>query len=195
MAWSEGEIVVRREWRGSPWMAVSVIVVADEPELLATYLPRAREFAFPTGNTGSGHIRGTGRGAWKGHGVLMLQRPGERYAVWHFLGRCRAGVRGLVRQPAGAVSPHADRLRHLRPRARLWLPAAGGGPSRTTTCSTCAWAKGVHGRRGGGDPALGRDRAMLDRGAEWWDPAWSRWDAGSRLGGACPGAGWETATT
>ena len=55
MGWAEGEIIVRREvWRGSPWMAVSVIVVADEPELLATYLPHGAQFAFPAGDHGLG---------------------------------------------------------------------------------------------------------------------------------------------
>ena len=85
MSWSHGEVIVRREvWRGSPWMAVSVIVVADERELLATFLPHGAEFAFPAGDHGLGPHPWLGRDAWQGHGVLMLQRPGERYAVWHF---------------------------------------------------------------------------------------------------------------
>jgi len=78
MGWAEGEIVVRREVRrGSPWMAVCVIVVADEPGLLATYLPGGAQFAFPTEEHALGPHPWLGRGAWEGHGVLMLQRPGE----------------------------------------------------------------------------------------------------------------------
>ena len=50
---------MRREvWRGSPWMAVSLIVVADEPDLLATYLPEGAPFVFPSSDHGSGRIRG-----------------------------------------------------------------------------------------------------------------------------------------
>jgi Protein of unknown function (DUF402) len=85
MSWAPGDVIVRREvWRERPWMGVSVIVVSDEPDLLATYLPEGASFAFP----GAGHPLGPhpweGRGTWEGHGVLMLQRPGESYAVWHF---------------------------------------------------------------------------------------------------------------
>jgi len=77
MSWSHGEVIVRREvWRGSPWMAVSVIVVADEPDVLATYLPEGAQFAFPGDGHGLGPHPWQGRGAWNGHGVLMLQRPG-----------------------------------------------------------------------------------------------------------------------
>ena len=35
--------------------------------------------------------------------------------------------------------------------------------------------------------ALGAEiGTMLDRGAEWWDPAWSRWTPDPMLGGASP---------
>src|SRR6478672_2093334 len=85
MPWAAGEVVVRREvWRGILWMAVSVIVVQDEPELFATYLPEGAAFAFPDDDHELGPHPWQDRGAWEGHGVLMLQRPGESYAVWHF---------------------------------------------------------------------------------------------------------------
>ena len=84
MAWSRGEIVVRREvWRGTPWLAAPVVVVEDAPDLLVTYLPEGAGFAFPPSADGRPHPWSE-RGAWEGHGVLMLQRPREAYAVWHF---------------------------------------------------------------------------------------------------------------
>ena len=84
MGWRRGQIVVRREiWRGTPWLAAPVVVVEDAPDLLATYLPEDARFAFPPSADGRPHPW-SGRGSWEGHGVLMLQRPGEAYAVWHF---------------------------------------------------------------------------------------------------------------
>ena len=68
----------------APGWRSCVIVVADEPELLATFLPVGAQFVFAAGDHGLGPHPWLGRGAWEGHGVLMLQRPGERYAVWHF---------------------------------------------------------------------------------------------------------------
>jgi hypothetical protein len=81
--WSEGDVIVRREVRndGWAWLEVPVIVVRDDPELLATYLPEGARFNFPPGPE---LHPWSGRESWQGHGVLMLQRPGESYAVWVF---------------------------------------------------------------------------------------------------------------
>ena len=195
-----GEIVVRREvWRGSPWMAVSVIVVADGSDLLASYLPEGAEFAFAADGHGLGPHPVVGPGGLAGHGVLMLQRPGERYAVWHFWERP-----GAERSPAGTST---CRSRSAARRSGydtqdleldVWIPAAGGwsfkddellevrvGEGRFTA------AEAVEIR------ALGAEiGATLDRGEQWWDPAWSRWRPDPAW--AMPAAradGWETAPT
>ena len=81
--WSEGQVILRREVRndGRSWLEVPVVVVRDEPELLATYIPSGAPFTFPPGpwvHPWSVHDR------WEGHGVLMLQRPGDAHAVWVF---------------------------------------------------------------------------------------------------------------
>ena len=196
MGWAEGEIVVRREvWRGSPWMAVCVIVVADEPGLLATYLPVGAQFAFPTGDHGLGPHPWLGRGAWEGHGVLMLQRPGERYAVWHFWAgaeRAFAGWYVNLQEPFHRTSIGYDTY-DLE--LDVWIPAVGAwsfkdddlldvrvGEGRFTT----AEATEIR--------ALGAEiGAMLDAGAQWWDPAWSRWTPDQSWAVPAPGAGWETA--
>ena len=83
MGWAEGQTVVRREVRndGWAWLEVPVVVVRDEPDLLVTYLPEGAPFTFPPGP--EPHPWSTRR-AWEGHGVLMLQRPGEAHAVWVF---------------------------------------------------------------------------------------------------------------
>jgi hypothetical protein len=198
MSWSEGEIVVRREvWRGSPWMAVSVVVVADGPELLASYLPEGAEFAFAPGGHGLGPHPWLGRGAWRGHGVLMLQRPGEPYAVWHFWNgpeRAFAGWYVNLQEPFRRTPIGYD-THDLE--LDVWIPAAGGwsfkddelldvrvGEGRFTA------AEAVEIR------ALGAEiGATLDRGEQWWDPAWSRWRPDPGWAVPVPADGWETAPT
>src|SRR3954467_12636421 len=74
---------MRREVRndGWAWCQIPVVVVCDEPDLLATYIPTGAPFTFPPGP--EAHPWGD-RDRWQGHGVLMLQRPGDSYAVWVF---------------------------------------------------------------------------------------------------------------
>ena len=86
--WSPGEIVIRREVLndGRAWLLVPVVVVDDQPDLLATYIAPATPFAFPDGDWPSpdGRHPWHGRQRWQGNGLLMLQRPGESYAIWLF---------------------------------------------------------------------------------------------------------------
>ncbi|MFL5963620.1 MAG: hypothetical protein ACJ757_12090 [Gaiellaceae bacterium] len=84
--WQAGETILRREVLndGRAWLEIPVIVVRDEPDLLATYVPEGAPFHFPEGDwpTSTGRHPWHGRGTWQGHGVLMLQRPGEAHAIW-----------------------------------------------------------------------------------------------------------------
>jgi hypothetical protein len=78
---------------GSSWAEVDVLVVRAEPELLATYIAEGTPFVFPEGDwpIEGGRHPWADRERWSGHGVLMLQRPEEAYAVWVFWhGRERA---------------------------------------------------------------------------------------------------------
>jgi hypothetical protein len=88
MRWRRGDVVLRREVLndGRAWCVVPVRVVEDRPDLLVTYLPAGAPFEFPPGDwpTADGRHPWHGRTGWAGHGALMLQRPGESYAVWHF---------------------------------------------------------------------------------------------------------------
>ncbi len=80
-AWGAGEVVVRREIaNGRPWLACPVVVVEDSPDLLVTYLPEGAPFGYLPDSTHPWYPQS----AWLGHGVLMLQRPGEAHAIWHF---------------------------------------------------------------------------------------------------------------
>ena len=54
--------------------------------MLATYIPTGAAFDFPPGEwpIEGGRHPWDGKERWEGNGVLMLQRPGEAYAIWLF---------------------------------------------------------------------------------------------------------------
>lgn len=86
--WRCGDVVTRREisW-DRPCLAVAVRVVEDSDDLLATYIQEGAPFAYEdevTWPTPTGRHPWWPRPRWVGHGMLMLQRPGDAYAVWHF---------------------------------------------------------------------------------------------------------------
>lgn len=97
--WEPGTVITRREVLGfqppdvttpapvnGVWLEVPVIVVEDQPEHLIVYLPGGAPFTFPDGHwpTPDGLHPWRARTAWTGHGCLMMQRPQDHYAVWHF---------------------------------------------------------------------------------------------------------------
>jgi hypothetical protein len=182
MAWQPGAGIVRREvLRGRPWLGTVVLVVADETQLLASYLPEGALFSFPKGSwpTPDGLHPWHGRGGWEGHGVLMLQRPGERYAVWHFWDGPERRFTGwyLNVQEPFRRTPIGYDTQDLE--LDIWIPSDGDGSwsfkdddlletrvdeGRFTT------AEIEEIRREGA-----RIGKTLDNGGGWWDTAWSRW--------------------
>ena len=100
--WPHGQVVIRREvlglspideapvvdrWAARPsWLAVPVHVVEDTDDALVTYLATGAALGFPPGEwpTTDGRHPWSTRTAWEGHGTLMVQRPGEHHAIWHF---------------------------------------------------------------------------------------------------------------
>jgi hypothetical protein len=88
--WDQGAVVVRREvWRGRPWLANPLYVVADDDDLLILYQPEGSPFGFGAGDdwpTASGRHPYEGRTSWVGEGPLGLHRPGDPYAVWAYWG-------------------------------------------------------------------------------------------------------------
>lgn len=100
--WSRGEVVVRREvlgldpiprpephpeWYGQAWAVMPTVVVEDTDEHLVTYFAPGARFGFPPGDwpiDGGDHPWSRGSGTWEGNGTLMIQRPGDHFAVWHF---------------------------------------------------------------------------------------------------------------
>jgi hypothetical protein len=68
------------------WLEFPVHVVEDSDAQLVTYTAPGAPFRFPPGPwpTPDGLHPWFGRDAWTGHGCLMVQRPGDHNAVWHF---------------------------------------------------------------------------------------------------------------
>ena len=137
------------------------------------------------------------RESWEGHGVLVLMRPGDAYAVWHFWLGDDAPVRVVVHQSPGALPSHRDRLRHAGPRARR-----GRAPRRSVVLEgrradgATDTGRPVLGRRSRGDPGSGArpSGAMLDAGTTWWDPAFTSWAPDPSWTEPVLPSGWEQAS-
>lgn len=185
MRWQRGEPIVRREvWRGKPWMGTVVLVVEDAPDLLVTYLPEGAPFAFPDGDWPGGRHPWHGRGAWAGHGVLMLHRPGDAYAVWHFWEGASRRFTGWYLNLQDPFRRHCDGFDTMDHELDVWIPAGGVWRFKDAHLLAERVAEGrftseeVTSFRRTGD-AIG---SMLDDGEAWWDEAWTRW---------APDRGWE----
>lgn len=175
--WSEGDVVTRREVRndGLPWVEEPVRIVEDTPELLASYRCAGTPFTFPP--YPEPHPW-SGRGAWEGHGVLMLQRPGEAHAVWVFWS-------GPEREFSGWYINFQEPFRRTERgydtqdlELDIWIPADGAWEWKDADVLEERIAEGrftaaqveeiwAEGRRVAAD---------LDAGLRWWDPFWALWE-------------------
>ena len=174
-------------------MGTVVLVVEDTPGLLVTYLPPGAPFAFPAGDWPGGRHPWDGRGGWEGHGVLMLHRPGDRHAVWHFWeepARRFAGWYLNLQEPFRRTSVGFD-TQDLE--LDVWIPA-GGRPRRkdwelldrrvAEGRFTAAEAETI---RADGDALA----AAAEAGERWWDESWAAWEPDPAwMAGPLP-AGWD----
>jgi hypothetical protein len=174
--WRPGDTVIRREVRSDGWAWLApVTVVLDAPDLLATYLAEGTPFVF---RPGLDDHPWAGRGAWQGHGVLMLHRPREAHAVWVFwegperelacwylnlqepFRRTALGFDtqdlelDIVVDPDGSWRRKDEELLELRLREGRFTEA-----------------QLVEIRAEGA-----RIEAELAAGRRWWDPRWARWE-------------------
>ena len=179
--WSEGEVVTRREVLsdGRCWMHMPVVVVRDEPGLLATYIAEETSFTFPPGDwpiAGGRHPWGD-RERWSGHGCLMLQRPGESYAVWLFWHGPEREFHGWYLNLQEPFRRTADGYDTQDLELDIWVPREGGwvlkddelldvrvGEGRFTQDQARAIRREAR-----------RITAELDAGRRWWDDAWADW--------------------
>jgi hypothetical protein len=186
--WSHGQLVTRREVLndGRSWMHVPVRVVHDDDGLLATYVASGAPFTFPLGDwpTGNGLHPWHGKEAWEGHGVLMLQRPGESYAIWTFWFGAERAFRGWYvnfqepfrRTPIGYDTQDLE--------LDIWVPLDGPWEWKDLELLELRVREGrfteeqADAIRSEGD----RVAALLDAGARWWDDGWASWK---------PDEGWD----
>lgn len=177
-----GEVVVRREvWQGRVWSGLPMFVVADQPDLLALYLPSGSEFGFgsgiwPTPNGKHPWDRGPDS-KWRGHGVVHLHRPGDAHAVWVFWQGPERNCLGWylnLQEPFTRTALGIDTLDHeLDIVAKLDLSWSFKDAELMDSCIELGrfTIEEVERIKAEGD-RLGQS---LDNGEQWWDPAWSTW--------------------
>lgn len=179
---------------GRPWLVVPVYVV-DDDELLVTYIPEGAPFGFPAGSwpTPDGRHPWHVKRAWEGHGTLMLQRPDESYAVWHFWAGPERRFTGWyinLQEPFRRTGVGYDTSD-----LELDILVAPDG----------SWAfkdwdlvdqRVSEGRFSAGQADLIRELGRrisgeLERGEIWWDQSWSSWRPDPNWPTPCLPTGWE----
>lgn len=186
---------MRREvLRGRPWAGIPVIVVRDDPALLATYIAEGAELGFVDGTWPVGRHPWHGKTAWRGHGVLTLQRPDEAYAVWVFWrgpARSFAGWYLNFQAPFRRTPAGYDTLDH---EVDIWMP--GGGPAWEWKDRELLGTRVAEGRFTEEEAVAIRreaDRvsAELDARRQWWDDGWRTWAPDPSWGAPRLPPGWE----
>jgi hypothetical protein len=179
--WNAGDVVVRREVLndGRAWLEAPVIVVRDDDELLATFIAEGAPFRFPAGPwpAPGGRHPWHGKERWHGHGVLMLQRPGEAHAVWLFWrGRERtfAGWYVNIQEPFRRTADGYD-TQDLE--LDIWIPLDRPWEWKDEELLAQRVREGrftddqVAEIRAEGE----RIARELDAGRRWWDQTWAAW--------------------
>jgi Protein of unknown function (DUF402) len=186
--WEPGDLIVRREITcGRPSVAWPVRVVLDSSDLLALFTPTGTPFAFsdlPYPNPEGRHPWSPHK-AWEGHGVLMLQRPGDAYAVWHFWkGADRRfscwylNLQDPFRRSAIGIDSDDHELDLVVDPDGTWRYKDAEVLDQRVAEGRYTADQMVGIRRQG--EALAE---MLRAGATWWDHAWSGWQ---------PPSDWDT---
>jgi Protein of unknown function (DUF402) len=186
--WSEGQLILRREVLndGRCWLEVPVRVVRDRADLLATYIGSGAPFTFPPGEwpVAGGVHPWSVKDRWAGNGVLMLQRPGEAYALWLFWFGAEREFRGwyLNFQEPFRRGEHGYDTQDLE--LDIWVPLDGRWEWKDDELLDVRVAEGrFTAEQAEAVRAEGRRAAaLLDAGERWWADDWSRW---------APPPGWD----
>ena len=177
MGWRPGEVIVRRDvWRGRPWVGVAGIVVRDEPDLLATYVPEGAEIAVAGGDWPIVHPWSPRR-AWEGHGIVVLHRPGDAYSVcvfWRGTPREFAHWYLNLEAPFVRTELGVDMRDHV---IDLWSPDGLTWHWKDVEEMDQRVAEGVltAGEASVIKAEAERLYAEVSGGGGWWDEAWAGW--------------------
>jgi hypothetical protein len=203
--WSYGDVVIRREvlaldpiprhgtsavWHGEAWEWLPVVVVEDSPDQLVTYIAPGTKFGLPAGNWPSpdGKHPWHDKASWSGHGCLMVQRPGDHHAVWHFwTGPDRdfacwyINLQTAFRRTADGYDTQDLELDIVVTPEGSWTVKdqdllADRVREGRYTAELSEWIMRL------GDELAGR----LEAGERWWDPRWAEW---------APDPAWDVANT
>jgi len=179
--WRPGDVIVRREVLndGRVWAEIPVIVVRDDPELLVTYVADGAPLRFPPGDwpTATGLHPWHGKARWRGPGVLMLQRPGDAYAVWVFRAPVTLEFRGWYINMQEPFRRTADGYDTQDLELDLWLPAPGGLEWKDDDVLEQRVAEGrFTPEQVGATRGEARQLARaLAAGNRWWSDEWADW--------------------
>jgi len=175
--WQPGEPIVRREvWRGEAYGAWGGIVVQDDDDVLALYMPEGSPLTFRADFFGAPHPW-SGKDAWQGHGVLQLQQPGEAHAVWVFwdgpdreLGAWYVNIQEPFRRtPIGVDTQDLELDIVIRP-DRTWTLKDDERLEPWVERGRYTQAE-VAGIRAEGARVI----AELEAGRRWWSDDWATW--------------------
>jgi hypothetical protein len=173
-----GEPIVRRDvWHGRPVVGWGGIVVADDEDLLALYMPEGSPLGFPPEDFFGAPHPWSNKDRWTGHGVLQLQRPGEMHAVWVFwsgpereLGSWYLNVQEPFRRSSiGFDTQDLELDLVVSPDGRWRFK---DDEKMDGWIERGRWtASEVEGIRAEGR----RLAARLEAGERWWDERWASW--------------------
>jgi hypothetical protein len=179
--WSEGDVIVRREVLndGRCWLHLPVVVVRDEPGLLATYIFEGAPFTFPDGDwpIAGGRHPWAGRERWTGHGCLMLQRPGEAHAVWLFWHGPERAFHGWYVNLQEPFRRTLDGYDTQDLELDIWVPREGGWVLKDDELLDLRVREGrfTQDQARAARREAARVTAALDAGRRWWDDGWADW--------------------
>jgi hypothetical protein len=198
MSWARGDLVVHREiaW-GRPWVAIPEFVVEDTDDLLLTFIAPGARFGYLDGPwpTENGLHPWYPKPHWEGHGVLIAQRPGDPYAVWHFWegGHRRfaswyLNLQEPFRRSAIGYDTQDYELDIVVQPDGQWLFKDDEKMEARIAQGRYSVDEVVSIREVGRQ--LGE---MLDAKATWWDPALATWEPDPAWIAPQLPSGWETA--
>lgn len=208
--WAPGELIVRREvlglapvaasepipeWFGRAWEAMPVYVVEDSDDALITYIAPQAEIGVVDGPwpTPDGRHPWSDKQRWQGHGALMVQRPGEHHAVWHFwTGPDRAftcwyiNLQTAFRRTAiGYDTQDLELDIVVRPDGSWTFKDLELLDQRVTegrySAELVRWITSLGEELG----------ARLEAGTHWWDHRWAEWTPNPEWEGPSLTPGWH----